>query len=76
MECISPRQHCLDGVGSIKRIENIGFQDLVSSKPYESSVLMVNQAPFLQSEINTLETKTASPKNEEVKEISNEETLS
>lgn len=57
-------------------IDSVGFRDLVPSKPYESSCFMVNQASFLQSDNNALEIETTAPKNEEVKEVINEETLS
>lgn len=57
-------------------MENSGCWDLVLSKPYDSSVLIVNQAPFPQSDSNAPEIETTSPKDKEVKELSNEEDLS
>lgn len=57
-------------------IDSASCRDIVPSKPYDSSYLVVNQAPFPQSDHNEPEIKAASTKNKEVQDVSNEETLS
>lgn len=57
-------------------VDGVGYRDIVPFELYDSSVLVVNQAPFPRSESNTPEKETATPKDEEVKEVSNEDSLS
>lgn len=57
-------------------MDSVGCWDIVPFKPYDSSILVVNQAPFLWRERDEPKNENASPKNEEDQDVSNEEALS
>lgn len=57
-------------------IDSANCRDIIPSEPYDSSYLVVNQASFPRSDYNKPEIEVVPTKNEEVQEVSNEETLS
>lgn len=56
-------------------VDNASCRDIVPSEPYDSSCLVVNQAPFPRGERNKPEVEPTLINDEEAREVSNEQTL-